>query len=106
MNAISYTVACTFDEQDVAKRWLAWLYGEHLADVCAGGATSAEVLRMDGASIHYEIRYLFPSRAAFELYEKEHAPRLREEGLRLFPLELGLAYTRTVGEVVGHHLPG
>jgi len=48
----------------------------------------------------YEIRYEFESRKAFETYEANHAPRLREEGLAKFPLTLGLEYQRSIGETV------
>lgn len=105
MNKIRYTVACTFTDPEVATRWLAWLEDGHLADVCAAGAESAEAVRMDGDSangdtVTYEARYVFPSRAAFEAYERDHAPRLRAEGLEKFPLDLGLTYRRSVGEAV------
>ena len=101
----SYTVRCTFespDRADVSKRWLQWLESEHIRDVIAAGARGAEVFRMDGlpGEVIYEIRYRFSNRVAFENYEANHAPRLREEGLTRFPLELGLVYERTAGESV------
>lgn len=97
---IAYTVRCTFSQESVAHEWVAWLRDEHLADVMGGGATGAEIIRIDGEAIRYEIRYRFPSRAAFVTYERDHAPRLREEGLRRFPLERGLTYERSVGAIV------
>ncbi|MCH9647664.1 MAG: DUF4286 family protein [Deltaproteobacteria bacterium] len=104
MSSISYTVACTLAHQQIADRWLAWLRDGHLEDVLRAGALSAEVFRMDGeqgsTEVRYEVRYVFASRAAFDAYERDHAPRLREEGLSLFPLDLGLAYQRSVGESV------
>lgn len=104
MSTISYTVTCTISDRQVADRWLAWLADGHLEDVCRAGASSAQVFRMDvekgSAESRYEVRYIFASREAFESYERDHAPRLREEGLSLFPLHLGLAYQRTVGETV------
>lgn len=99
----AYTVACTFTDPDVAGHWLDWLRDEHLADVIAAGATSAQVVEIDGVpegTIRYEARYLYSSREAFERYEKDHAPRLRAEGLERFPLDLGLTYERSIGEVV------
>ncbi len=99
-NGIRYTVACTFVDANVARDWLAWLENGHLADVCACGAVSAEAVQMDGPGITYEARYLFPSREAFDGYERDHAPRLRAEGLEKFPLDLGLSYRRSVGESV------
>lgn len=96
----AYTVACTFTNPDVADRWLDWLREEHLADVCAAGALDARAVRVDGDAIRCEARYHFADRAAFEAYERDHAPRLREEGLEKFPLDLGLTYERSTGEVV------
>lgn len=96
----AYTVACTFDDAGVAEEWVAWLRDEHLADVCAAGALDAEVVRLDGEPPTVEVRYHFADRAAFGRYEAEHAPRLRAEGLARFPLERGLHYRRSTGEVV------
>ena len=100
MSEIAYTVACTFTDPEVAEAWVAWLRDGHLADVCAGGAIDARAVKMDGPQIRYEARYRFASRQAFDAYERDHAPRLREEGLAKFPLELGLTYERTVGEIL------
>ncbi len=94
----AYTVRCEFDDPAVAQKWLRWLESEHLADVCAAGALGAEVIRLDGKPVCCEVRYRFASREAFAAYERDHAPRLRAEGLKRFPPELGLRYTRTTGE--------
>lgn len=100
-----YTVACEFDSVEVARQWVEWLEREHLADVCCAGAESAEVIRVDAASIAYQVQYRFRTRAAFESYERDHAPRLRAEGLKRFPLELGLRYSRSTGEVIARSAP-
>lgn len=107
MSEICYTVACTFKDPAIARAWLKWLEDGHLADVCAAGAHHAEAVRLDGEGpeLTYEARYRFASRAAFEAYERDHAPRLRAEGLARFPLELGLEYRRTVGESVAGYQP-
>ena len=99
-----YTVACRFEGSDpeTPKRWLNWLRDEHLADVCAAGAQQAEVITLDSEVPAFEVHYRFETRQAFEAYERDHAPRLREEGLERFPLDLGLVYSRRTGErVVG-----
>ena len=101
MADFAYTVSCTFSDPAVADRWLAWLREEHIDDVCAAGALQGEVVRLDGEPIRMEVRYRFASRAAFEAYERDHAPRLRDEGLSRFPLSLGLEYSRTTGEAIG-----
>jgi hypothetical protein len=100
MNAVAYTVAVEFKDPSLAAEWLRWLRGGHIADVLAGGATSAEIVQMDGAISSFEVRYHFPSRETFAAYEREHAPRLRAEGLQLFPPEKGVSYRRTVGVIL------
>lgn len=101
-----YTVACEFDNVEVAQQWVDWLEREHLADVRHAGALSAAIVRLDGDAIAYQIEYRFKGRSAFEAYERDHAPRLRAEGLKHFPLELGLRYTRSTGEIIALHEPG
>lgn len=97
-----YTVICEFinSDRDLADRWVQWLRDEHVADVISAGAASAEVIRLDGEPLTIEVRYKFESRAAFKNYERDHAPRLRAEGLQKFPLELGLRFRRTTGDVI------
>jgi hypothetical protein len=102
---IVYTVRCRFDDGSVADRWAKWLVETHLADVCAAGALAAELVRLDGDPIVLEARYRFESREAFARYEREEAPRLRAEGLALFPIALGLHYERSLAELVGAHPP-
>jgi hypothetical protein len=97
---IAYTVRCTFSDEATARDWAAWLREAHLDDVLDAGAERASLVRLDGPGIAYEARYRFPDRAAFDAYITDHAPRLRAEGLARFPLDLGLDYTRCVGEVV------
>jgi isopentenyldiphosphate isomerase len=99
-----YTVAATFAERAVAEEWLAWLNGGHVAEcLAAGGALDAEIVAVDGAALTYEVRYRYPSRHAFAVYERDHAPRLRDDGLRRFPVERGVTYRRGTGIVLGTH---
>lgn len=100
---IAYTVRCTFENADVMAQWIAWLVDDHIADVCAAGALDGAIVKLDGEPLRVEVRYRFSSREAFETYERDHAPRLREEGLQKFPLELGLCYERSVGEILNAH---
>ncbi|MCE7939345.1 DUF4286 domain-containing protein [bacterium] len=97
---VLYVVSCAFTDPAVAEAWVAWLRDGHLAEVCAAGARDAQVFRIDGDALRYDVHYRFGSRAAFERYLAEAAPRLRAEGLRRFPTALGLTYTRWVGEPV------
>ena len=95
----AYPVRCEFRDPAVAEAWIGWMREEHFVDVIAAGAESAELVRLDGEPVTCECRYRFSDRAAFERYEREEAPRLRAEGLERFPLDRGLTYTRTTGEI-------
>ena len=46
----------------------------------------------------YEVRYIFPSRLAFSLYNKNVAPGLKAAGIAKFAGH-SLAYSRSVGDV-------
>lgn len=97
---VAYTVAVTFADAAVADEWLAWMRGGHVAAVIAGGASAAEVVELDAESgREIEARYTFASREAFAAYERDHAPRLRAEGLARFGPERGVSYRRRVGVV-------
>ena len=104
MTQLIYTVVCVVQESQQADAWLAWLKNGHLADVCRAGAEEAWAVRLDGGPPYrMEAHYRFASRQAFETYERVHAPRLREEGLQLFPTADGFAYERRLGELVARH---
>lgn len=100
MSLLVYTVSCVFESPAVADEWVAWLRQEHLADVLAAGAMDAEIVRLDDPATRFEVRYHFRDRDAFETYQRDHAPRLREAGLRLFPPGRGVQYHRTTGQQV------
>ncbi len=107
---LAYTVHASFEGDDprLVDRWIAWLRDEHLDDVRRAGALTAMVVRLDvdeGQRPRCEARYHFASRSAFATYERDHAPRLRAEGLARFPPELGIRYLRSVGEIVGGRNP-
>ena len=93
----AYTVRCTAATREIADAFRTWLVEGHLRDVCDAGASRAEVVELDDG-LTLESRYIFDSRAAFEAYERDHAARLRAEGLALFPA--GVAFTRTTGDLV------
>lgn len=96
-----YGVSATFATRAVADEWLAWLKGGHIAAcLAAGGALDAVIIASD--DLTYEVRYRYLSRHAFAVYERDHAPRLRAEGLRLFPVERGITYRRSMGIAVDY----
>ncbi|MGE0432209.1 MAG: DUF4286 family protein [Planctomycetota bacterium] len=103
---LAYTVAVTFTDAAVADEWIAWIRSPHMADVVAAGAQTAMLVRIDSANagsdapIRCEVHYTFADRAAFAAYERDHAPRLRAEGLERFPTSRGITYHRSVGDVL------
>jgi hypothetical protein len=100
MSAFSYMVTVTLPNEAMASAFLAWLQGGHVAEVLAGGALSAQIVSLDQPAHTFEIRYRFASRASFERYEREFAPRLRADGLQRFPTEQGVVYRRTSGVIL------
>jgi hypothetical protein len=106
---IAYTVTAQFNDPKIAEEWIAWLRDGHLAEVIAGGALDATIVRFDAdssdtpgdrAAVRCEVRYHFASRESFRRYEQDHAPRLRADGLLRFPTHRGITMTRSLGEVV------
>lgn len=101
---ISYTVTITFDDAALAGAWKRWLLEQHMRDVCAAGARDAELLEIDpsreGETI-LEVRYHFDSREAFAAYERDHAPRLRAEGLARVPAGANVQFRRAIGVIAG-----
>ncbi|HPF41564.1 MAG TPA: DUF4286 family protein [Phycisphaerae bacterium] len=96
-----YEVNAEFDDPRIAESWETWILDEHIADVVAAGAESGTLLRVDsddGVS-RLSVHYRFSSRAALEIYLRDHSPRLRDEGLRRFPLE-AVRYSRRVAAIV------
>ncbi|MBE2251109.1 MAG: DUF4286 family protein [Myxococcus sp.] len=100
---IVYTVMAEFDDLAVASEWVHWLQHGHLAEVLAGGATHAMIVRVeptDAQPLRFESRYRFASMAAFIEYETKWAPKLRAEGLAKFPPTRGVRMTRQLAEVL------
>lgn len=98
---VAYTVRAVHPDRASADRYVAWLTGGHIQDVLAGGAESGFAVEIEGDGDHpvIEARYLFGSRADLDSYVRDHAPKLREEGLRLFGPQTGVTMTRTIGTV-------
>jgi hypothetical protein len=104
--AFSYVVRATLTSREAMEEFSAWLRDGHIADVCAAGAMDGHVVALDpldgqSADEHVlEARYRFESRAAFIAYVRDHAPRLREEGLKVAARVGGVTFARTCGEIV------
>lgn len=101
MAALFYAVTAALPSNEIAAEYVGWLEAGHVQDVIAGGASEARIVRLDDESdgvIRIETQYTFPSRGAFQYYEKEHAPALREIGRDRFASR-GVAFERRVGSV-------
>jgi len=90
-------------EDDIAGAYREWL-APHVAEILAiPGFTRAELLVEDGepGRTVYSVRYHLAGRAALEDYLRDHAPRLRAEGLARF----GDRFTanRRVSELVAEY---
>ena len=101
-----YSVTCCFSENAVAEglpeAWLDWLRYGHIQDVIDGGAICGEIIELNAgtnAERLFRIDYTFPSAEAFQNYETQYAPALREEGRVKFPPEMGLSYNRADGAI-------
>ncbi len=104
MGRIAYTVRATLPTAAAAAAYAAWLLDGHVQAVLAAGASDAAVIRLDAppdaTGWPVEARYAFADRAGYDRYVREHAPRLRAEGLARFGPESGIAFQRTVGEIL------
>ena len=102
---ILYNVTINIHES-VHDQWMDWMQHKHIADVLATGKfTAARMVKVlveeDMGGITYSIQYSADNREMLERYYEEDAPRLREEGLRLFGDKM-LAF-RTELEVISDH---
>ena len=103
MTAIAYTVTASLPDKHTRDDYIAWLEDGHLDAVIKGGAHSASIIKLDRDAdsdpFRVETRYIFATRARFDDYTSHHAPKLREEGVRLF-IPRRVIFSRTIGEVV------
>lgn len=103
MAAILYTVRTLCRDLAQRGRYLSWLTPGHVAQVLAAGATSVRIVLPDRGDdtepALVETQYVFPSRKAFDTYERDHAPTLRADGLKHFPSGSGVTTTRQVAEI-------
>jgi heme-degrading monooxygenase HmoA len=75
-------------QQEVADEYADWLKG-HIAEILKiDGFLGAEWLSDDETSgdgrVCWTVHYRLRSREAFDAYMRDHAPRLREDGMRRF----------------------
>ena len=101
MQRIEYTVTATLPDSGVASEYLDWLRHGHVRDVLQAGAEDAAIMHVLDPQhpIRVVTRYTFPSRDAFETYERDHAPALRADGLRRFGTGSGVSFERRVSAI-------
>lgn len=104
MTRLYYEVNVSFTDRALAAEWLRWMEEVHLTDVLEAGASAGRVVRLDNDSPSeshqaFVAQYEFVDRDAFETYLRDHAPRLRAEGLARFPPDKA-QYTRRIGQII------
>ncbi len=76
-------------ERPVHEQWLVWMRHTHIPEVMATGLflehRMLRVLADDGAdTLTFAVQYTCQDMAAFEAYERDHAPRLRAESEKYY----------------------
>jgi hypothetical protein len=75
----------------------------HIAAVKAVGAEAVRVILPDHATDNtnttIETQYTFPSREILDCYFQIHAPALRADLLKHFPVATGIRFERQVSEI-------
>ena len=102
---IYYNVTINIHES-VHEQWLDWMQNKHIKDVIATGKfSSARMVKVlveeEMGGLTYAIQYTTDSKETLQRYYYEDAPRLREEGAKLFGDKM-LAF-RTELELVSEH---
>ena len=102
---ILYNVTINIHES-VHDQWMRWMQEKHINDVLATGKfSSARMVKVlieeEMGGTTYSIQYTTDSKETLQKYYDEDAPRLREEGHRLFGDKM-LAF-RTELELISDH---
>ncbi|MFY0482815.1 DUF4286 family protein [Flavobacterium sp. PLA-1-15] len=102
---IIYNVTINIHES-VHDQWLNWMQQKHINEMLATGKfSSAKIVKVlieeEMGGTTYSVQYTTDSKATLERYYEEDAPRLREEGQRLFGDKM-LAF-RTELELISEH---
>ncbi len=102
---IFYNVTINIHES-VHDQWMQWMQKKHIQEVLATGKfTAARLVKVlvdeEMGGITYSIQYTTDSKETLQRYYEEDAPRLREEGNRLFGDKM-LAF-RTELELISDH---
>ena len=102
---ILYNVTINIHES-VHDQWMQWMQEKHINDVLETGKfSSARMVKVlveeEMGGTTYSIQYTTDSKETLQQYYNEDAPRLREEGLKLFGDKM-LAF-RTELELISEH---
>ena len=102
---IIYNVTVNIHES-VHDQWFSWMQEKHIADVLATGKfTSARMVKVlieeEMGGVTYSIQFTTDNKETLQKYYEEDAPKMREEGLRLFGDKM-LAF-RTELELISEH---
>ena len=102
MTRICYMVVATLPDAATKDEYISWLEDGHVDAVVNHGAHSAMIVKLEPAAGKPRVmtQYIFPTRAIFDRYIADFAPALRADGLKRFPPERGIAFERTIGEIV------
>jgi hypothetical protein len=103
MAEVCYCVIATLPDEATAAEYIAWLKDGHVEKVIAGGARSGMIVRLEPEADRRPrvmTQYMFSSRRVFDQYVELHAPALRADGLRQFPPERGITFTRLSGDTL------
>jgi phosphoribosylamine-glycine ligase len=76
-------------EESIHEAWLSWMKNKHIQEVLnTQKFQSARLVKVlveeDMGGTTYSVQYFTDSREKLDAYYLEDAPRLREEGMRLF----------------------
>ncbi|MBK8600081.1 MAG: DUF4286 family protein [Flavobacterium sp.] len=104
---ILYNVTINIDDT-VHDQWLHWMQEKHIPEVLATGKFSAArmvkvLVEEEMGGTTYATQYTTDSKATLDKYYQEDAPRLREEGQRLFADKMMVF--RTELEVISEFWP-
>lgn len=85
---IIYNVTINIDDT-VREQWLTWMTEKHIPEMLKTGKfTEAKMVKVliveEMGGTTYSIQYFTESKAMLERYYKEDAPKMREEGMKLF----------------------
>lgn len=89
MKEIIYNVTINIDES-VHDKWLAWMKDTHIPEMLATKKFSAAkmckvLVEEDMGGVTYSVQYTTKSMATLQKYYQEDAPKMRAEGVKLFP---------------------